>query len=184
MVTSILITAHLECALRRIRRDDTTLVLWVDAICIDRQDPRDRSFQVGLISEIYQLASSTYAWVGLQDSTTNEAMEFIRKLNTADSNGIVRDRGLESKWRALTDLMCRPVFSRRWAFQELAFAQDIRIRVGRRELRWSRFCEAISVADTMLGKVGYVVLTSLALHVILDSNASADITFPITVSRI
>lgn len=40
------------------------ILLWADAICINQSDPEEKSFQVPLMSEIYQNAKGTVGYVG------------------------------------------------------------------------------------------------------------------------
>ncbi|KAF2265378.1 HET-domain-containing protein, partial [Lojkania enalia] len=51
------ITKNLGKALRQIRRPTAKTRLWADAICINQEDPKERSCQVSLMSRIYRSAS-------------------------------------------------------------------------------------------------------------------------------
>ncbi|CAM1505839.1 Fc.00g114760.m01.CDS01 [Cosmosporella sp. VM-42] len=41
--------------------------LWVDAVCIDQENPRERTAQVGLMATLYQQAECVFAWLGMED---------------------------------------------------------------------------------------------------------------------
>ena len=66
------VTKNLEAALRNLRPllrtgDDVgtnNSYLWVDAICINQQDLRERSEQVLQMPKIYQAAATTIVWLG------------------------------------------------------------------------------------------------------------------------
>lgn len=61
---SIKITKTLERALRVLRLEDKTRRLWIDQICINQDDIKERSSQVRLMYEIYSLAQRTVIWLG------------------------------------------------------------------------------------------------------------------------
>ncbi|PMD17924.1 hypothetical protein NA56DRAFT_578071, partial [Hyaloscypha hepaticicola] len=61
------ITKNLECALRYMRYKESPRVLWADAICINQNDPDEKSKQVPMMGEIYSEATKVYAWLGEAD---------------------------------------------------------------------------------------------------------------------
>ncbi|KAI1755698.1 heterokaryon incompatibility protein-domain-containing protein [Xylaria castorea] len=60
----IYISANLHAALRRLRRPNAVVRIWVDAICINQQDEAERAYQVGMMREIYQNSSEVLIWLG------------------------------------------------------------------------------------------------------------------------
>lgn len=58
-----LITRNLEMALRYLRLPTSPRALWVDAICINQNDPVERGQQVRLMKEIYANCKSDLAWM-------------------------------------------------------------------------------------------------------------------------
>lgn len=64
------VTVNLFNALRRLRRAKETLLLWVDAICINQTDLEERGSQVAIMGEIYSKARGGYSWLG--DSISGE----------------------------------------------------------------------------------------------------------------
>ncbi|KAI1271007.1 heterokaryon incompatibility protein-domain-containing protein [Xylaria sp. FL0933] len=58
------VTRNLESALRHLRQRQGDRVLWIDAICIDQNNPAERSHQVNLMRHIYQIASKVLVWLG------------------------------------------------------------------------------------------------------------------------
>jgi len=59
------VTQNLFCALKDIRKENEDVVLWVDAICINQKDDKEKSEQVQQMREIYSKASNTIAFLGL-----------------------------------------------------------------------------------------------------------------------
>jgi hypothetical protein len=46
-------------------RDQTSLIdLWIDGLCINQEDPLEKSHQVGMMGEIYKAASFVRVWLG------------------------------------------------------------------------------------------------------------------------
>ena len=58
------ITDNLFRALRRLRWPLKWRLLWVDAICINEEDVRERSAQIAIMREIYQRAKAVIVWLG------------------------------------------------------------------------------------------------------------------------
>ncbi|KAK4450833.1 heterokaryon incompatibility protein-domain-containing protein [Podospora aff. communis PSN243] len=57
--------ANLYHALRRMRREHSPRILWVDAICINQDDIQERSQQVAAMGHIFRNAHSVLVWLGL-----------------------------------------------------------------------------------------------------------------------
>ncbi|KAF2832760.1 HET-domain-containing protein, partial [Ophiobolus disseminans] len=55
---------NLEAALRRFRYKDSWTTLWVDAVCIDQDNIKERGHQVKLMGDIYSTASQFLVWLG------------------------------------------------------------------------------------------------------------------------
>lgn len=54
--------------------------IWVDQICINQQDLKERSQQVMMMKDIYQCASKTLAYLGPSTPTTALAIDLISRL--------------------------------------------------------------------------------------------------------
>jgi hypothetical protein len=57
------ITPNLAAALRRLRESDRERVVWIDAICINQDDLKERSQQVLLMKDIYSQAWRVVVWL-------------------------------------------------------------------------------------------------------------------------
>ena len=55
--STLAITQNLAIALCYLRREDETRVLWIDAICVNQQDPKERRHQVERMVDIYRSAA-------------------------------------------------------------------------------------------------------------------------------
>lgn len=69
--------------------------LWVDAICIDQADDKEKMEQVNLMSRIYRRAALVHVWLGLEDEDTKLASEALRKIVAYHST---KYKGMESNY--------------------------------------------------------------------------------------
>jgi hypothetical protein len=76
------ITTNLESALRSIRHELESRLIWVDALCINQHDVLERASQVELMSEIYELASCVVIWLGEADAASDMALLAARSLSS------------------------------------------------------------------------------------------------------
>ncbi|KAH6891305.1 heterokaryon incompatibility protein-domain-containing protein [Thelonectria olida] len=58
------ITINLDIALRTLRLSDEPVTLWADALCINQNDPNDKSQQVHLMHHIFAWATEVRAYIG------------------------------------------------------------------------------------------------------------------------
>jgi hypothetical protein len=73
-------TTSLATALASLQSHDHDVFLWADAICINQQDPVEKTAQVQLMRDIYQTASQVIIWLGPSTSDTYYTMREMRRL--------------------------------------------------------------------------------------------------------
>jgi hypothetical protein len=99
--SSIRVTRNLYSALVHLRNEKTARHMWIDALCINQSDSKEKSWQVQLMREIYQRATFVSIWLGPADTTSDKAMDFLHSLGTkAMRFGL--DRGSEVLENVLT----------------------------------------------------------------------------------
>lgn len=69
-----------EAALRRLRHKDTPLEVWIDAVCINQDDRKERAEQVNLMSDIFSSASAVHIWLGENNTGVETCLRLIRDL--------------------------------------------------------------------------------------------------------
>ncbi|KAK7190767.1 heterokaryon incompatibility protein [Paraphaeosphaeria sporulosa] len=74
------ITSSLEQALRHLQHPSEYVTLWVDQICINQQDNKEKSKQVALMGAIYQAAEETLVWLGPTESNSTLFMRVWREV--------------------------------------------------------------------------------------------------------
>ncbi|KAI0149059.1 heterokaryon incompatibility protein-domain-containing protein [Pestalotiopsis sp. NC0098] len=147
---------NLFSALRYLRLPTVSRVLWIDSICVNQDDLKERSREVARMGEIYTKAQQVIVWLGTDDSETSIAMETIKIL----SEGVIMEwhrrtfttvpgsradilrnrRGLSTltnaQWTALRNLITRPWFTRLWIRQEVALASKVIVVCGYYQAEW------------------------------------------------
>ena len=144
------ITKNLELALHHLRRNDVSIMLWVDQICINQDDLQEKGQQVNLMSTIYQRAWSTLVWLGEEADNSDDAIDTLlttktalqyfedgRAPNAEDFERLFLPASDSPKWQALGKLMRRPWFQRVWIIQEVVLSQQIIVMCGTRCISWA-----------------------------------------------
>lgn len=150
----ILVTENLQAFLLR-ARDNTLFAskyMWVDAICINQQDPLERTSQVNSMAAIYHSANSVVAWLGEEDDDTERGFDLIRvlgrccedclkritpkSLGSEEMLGILASYGDISSWISVAKLFQRRYFTRVWIIQEITLAKTVLALCGRHLIDW------------------------------------------------
>ncbi|KAK3308365.1 heterokaryon incompatibility protein-domain-containing protein [Chaetomium strumarium] len=153
------VTANLLSALRHLRPPATgtsststqSIVLWVDAVCINQSDLDERSQQVAMMRDIYAGAGEVIIWLGEdEEGEAGAVFGIIQELEELNRHPRVKDRDDEEVKQTRLQLMrkcasflfglaeARPWFSRVWILQELAMARnDPWVMCGWKRVRWS-----------------------------------------------
>ncbi|KAF2759903.1 HET-domain-containing protein [Pseudovirgaria hyperparasitica] len=142
------ITPNLAAALRQFRPDLGSRLLWVDKICIDQGNIRERNHQVGLMGQVYSSASGVLIWLGERWYGAPEAFVWIKAfaLTAGPKFSEFFDRlgGQTEEWseiwgalrkmrvsepsaaayKSLARLLSHPWFYRAWTYQEFILAKE------------------------------------------------------------
>ncbi|KAF2091412.1 HET-domain-containing protein, partial [Saccharata proteae CBS 121410] len=110
----IRVTKGLEAALRQfaseIRDAKESPLLWVDALCINQRDDKEKSQQVTQMARIYSNAKQVLIWLGRESDDSSLAMETLDWLH-----------GMYET--ALESLTGRAWFRRIWVIQEVTLSK-------------------------------------------------------------
>ncbi|KAI1779249.1 heterokaryon incompatibility protein-domain-containing protein [Hypoxylon cercidicola] len=125
------ITENLDSALRHLRLTDAQRYLWVDALCINQFDVKEKSIQVSRMFPIYQKAERVVAWNSgwdRQKSTIlTSVLENMSRSPKHSEDCLIR---LEGLYRFLVDACEPPLFKRTWVRQEAFAARDLVMQFG------------------------------------------------------
>lgn len=164
--------------LRRVRFPDEVRTLWADAICINQSDREEREIQVGVMGNIFALASRVVAWVGEGDGGESAAVNLIRRMierfeQLRGDSGSIKDIPpitaeetaslIESDpqaWKSIKKMLDSPLFGRVWIIQELGLGTDVILLFGSASIDWLKL---VRVCDLIRWKAIGLVNT-LNLH--------------------
>ena len=140
------IPRNLHKALHSLRLEDKERTLWIDVICINQMDVRERNHQVQMMQDIYQHAVRVCIWLGEKDESSSLAMRFIENVgHVSDLDSIIRDPRFEKEWRAAIQLLSLPWFSRIWVVQEISVARKATIWCGNDTIDWQHFASFVEL---------------------------------------
>ena len=80
--TAIPVTKNCHSLLRLIRQrmarvEDVSFAIWIDAICINQNDQREKEHQIPMMDFIYSKANIVVAWLGEGTEATDRAMDYL-----------------------------------------------------------------------------------------------------------
>ncbi|KAK0670016.1 heterokaryon incompatibility protein-domain-containing protein [Cercophora samala] len=155
------VTENLYTALLNLRYLHTDRLLWIDAICIDQNNDRERGHQVGQMRKIYQNAEEVLVWLGPGRTAESQlAMKFLGEVNeqVSATDQMWSWRSRQENWRselnyrrtmflerlpdttlakyrrAFEDLLASPWFRRVWIIQEIACSKKASMLCGRKSV--------------------------------------------------
>ncbi|KAL8660015.1 MAG: hypothetical protein Q9202_006841 [Teloschistes flavicans] len=116
---------------------------WIDQLCINQDDNKERSCQVLLMGEIYSSTKQVIAWLGLGDAKSDKAVDFVESLfgdiqdmkrkemqptliplmsSAPRLRTLLPEVQRERRWNALSFLLRNAWFERVWVMQEVIMA--------------------------------------------------------------
>ncbi|KAF2133115.1 HET-domain-containing protein, partial [Dothidotthia symphoricarpi CBS 119687] len=144
--TRMPVTKNLFLALRYLRHPSQDRILWIDAICINQEDNKERGHQVQQMASIYKRAERVVIWLGQATSETDLIFRCMHQLEEDVSRCTHKDwEVFDERWRwqtlwsttqqwrlheGLKTLLDHPWFKRVWIIQEVALARSAIIVCG------------------------------------------------------
>jgi hypothetical protein len=113
------VTENCDAALRRLRRLGPHSRFWIDAICIDQTNIKERNHQVGLMDQIYERAMRVHVCI---EDRRYDYSKLMRWLAHRLPSGVPYDQ-MEKLYQ------CR-YFSRAWVLQEITLAKAVTLHVN------------------------------------------------------
>jgi hypothetical protein len=122
------IPKNLEAALRTLRALPETeygMKYWIDALCINQDDPQERNSEVKRMRSLYEKAWSNVVWLGEESDDSNNACDCISNIAHLKNAVRMQNPWVESiygelDWKPLMNILSRQYWSRLWIIQELA----------------------------------------------------------------
>ena len=102
------------------RRFHDGRALWVDALCIDQDNVKEKNHQVKMMSEIYSKTEDVLVWLGPYDGGSVEyAMRRMRRYNGMGSMEMAKACAKEEVfWKGFKKITKADYWSRVWIIQE------------------------------------------------------------------
>ncbi len=150
------VTKNLRSALRHLRFQDRIRVMWVDAISVNQDDIAERESQVQQMGEIYKSAQRVLVWLGPHKEDSDEAMDQILELGSAEHISSILDRhqqkgineiDYKTFYSPLRSWLASAWFQRLWMIQEVALSHTALLYYGNRYISWDDVAKAISWAQ-------------------------------------
>ena len=151
----ISITKNLAEALPYLRGATKPRTLWIDAICIDQKNGKEKGEQVSRMAEIYKSSSQVLVWLGPEMSASSAVIEFLNELSCQLSvdwaTRTVSSRpGAVKDWREMIksfynseklvdgsfQLLTRPWFERLWVWQEIRAKDEALVMCSYDRILW------------------------------------------------
>ncbi|KAM0429632.1 hypothetical protein ACHAPT_006237 [Fusarium lateritium] len=130
------ITKNCDAALRKIRKQDEAKVIWIDALCINQNDVKERSAQVSQMNKIFSGAQKVHIYLGnnIDDTTASKALDVLRPMgNLDDFSAALADVDTAV---AVKRLFTQAYFSRMWIIQEVLLAKAAELHWGNGSAPW------------------------------------------------
>lgn len=148
-----MITSSLDAAIRNFRKKDRSVVMWIDQICIDQENNKEKEQQISLMGKIYQHALNTVIWLGDSSPGSDSAIRFLedicvhlqfmeKDIDPTDFERMCLPKPDSEIWQALRNLLSRPWFTRLWIIQEVILSADARVACGDSFITWDQLALA------------------------------------------
>jgi hypothetical protein len=126
-------------ALRNLRTG-TERAIWVDAICVDQTNLRERNHQVAQMSQIFSRAKNVLIWLGSDDEQNSAASVAIDAIKSRKYISWRPGDLLPGQlWPTLADFLGHSYFGRLWIVQEVILAQRLQVHCESNSVEWSDF---------------------------------------------
>ncbi|KAF9639390.1 heterokaryon incompatibility [Lasiodiplodia theobromae] len=121
--------------------------MWIDQICIDQSNQREKELQIPLMSKIYRYAINTVVWLGEASEGSDNAVELLKFIGTAfqltvdapapeDFERLLLPSPQDPLWKHLWDLSNRAWFNRLWIVQECILSDNLWVMCGSTTIIW------------------------------------------------
>jgi hypothetical protein len=127
------------------RRHPTEIVdMWIDALCIDQANLKEKNDQVQEMGRIYEEAQTVIVWLGEEAGDSAFAMDLMNGWHTFSRLSKFLDQSRVTS--ALLAWFRRDYWTRTWVVQEFLLARDLSVVCGNSIVQWQalrQFCSDV-----------------------------------------
>ena len=135
---SVKVNSSLASALQDVRYIDRPRCLWVDTLCIDPWNIKERNSQVPLLTQIMLQARGVCIWLGRGNSASHQV---FLDISGSDDRGDFELR----RWLIVLDYLFESAWFHRGAVQAICLARDATVHCGRDSMPWKSFVDVVSL---------------------------------------
>lgn len=81
---NIPISASGHSALQHLRTSHETFTIWIDGICIDQANNKEKEHQIPLMKDIYSQAATVYVWLGEGNDYSDRVINYLKTAGFLD----------------------------------------------------------------------------------------------------
>lgn len=120
-------------------------LFWIDAICINQSDLKEKSRQLLIMDQIYFRASTVVVWLG------SKYAEYQKGMKPDERNKPVQllpKGGNSTQQQMVRHLLTDPYWDRLWILQEIGRAMRLRVSLGNESYSWDDFMNLVAMYNS------------------------------------
>ena len=124
-------------------------LFWIDAICINQSDVKERNRQLRVMDQIYFRASTVVVWLGSKSAEFQIEMMGELKPKEGETGEEGSPQGAKSiQQKMVRYLRTDPYWDRLWILQEIGRAKKLRVCFGNESSSWEHFMHLIAMHNS------------------------------------
>lgn len=121
--------------------------LWIDQICINQSDAKEKNHQVKRMALIFEQAGQVIVWLGRGVGGRGDLLDTLERLRCRVNMSTFLDRLDKKELDFFGVLLSNPFWQRLWIIQEVLLAQDILICYGNWAMQWDHLYRFTKIQD-------------------------------------
>ncbi|KAI8655143.1 HET domain-containing protein [Fusarium keratoplasticum] len=133
------ITKNCAAVLHKIRKTNSKRVIWIDSLCINQNDVKERSVQVRQMGQIFSGAQKVHIYLGnnVNNMTASKAFYVLNSMQNLHEFSMK----LRNRAESVKALFTQTYFSRMWIIQEVLLAKSAALHWGTATIPWQTLSE-------------------------------------------
>lgn len=136
------VSPNVALCLHHLKEQGKWRYVWVDCVCINQDDMRERSSQVAMMGEIYSKAHCVVIWLGVPERRLLAAFEAVQDAGRFSSEQYQAGKA-EQLCRTMQHLVNLDYWRRTWIIQEVLLAHKLVLMAGEHAVPWATLRTAV-----------------------------------------